>query len=145
MIGPGILFPYGLAIGACISIVNLSVISVSIDRAIAKGKEGPVIIGFIVRILLYAGAVVVPARTSGISAVGAVVGLLLPHIVLYVKYGLIPWIRRKTGKEPETVYAVDTRSRMFIKEPWMIRYSKGRTYLTHRRYKKIRIEKQNGL
>jgi len=137
-IGPGILFPYGLAIGTCIAIVNLHVIEATIGQAVYKGKKGPVILGFIIRGLLYGGSFLLAAKTSYITAIGAAIGFLLPRIVLYIRHGLAPAIRKKLGKEPPTEYRTDTRSRVFIKEPWIVRYRKGRAYMTFRHYKKIR-------
>ena len=135
---PGILFPYGLAIGVCIAIVNLHVISITIEQAVNRGKKGPVILGLVIRILLYGGAFLLAAKTSGVTAIGAAIGFLLPRIVLYIKYGLAPAIRRKLGKEPPAIYKTDTRSMVFIKEPLMVKYKRGRTYMTHRHFKKRR-------
>ena len=143
VLGPNILFPYGLAIGACVAIVNLSVISVTINQAIERGKKGPVIWGFILRVVLYGGAFWLAVTTSGVSGVGAAIGFLLPRITLYIRYGLLLALRRKLKKEPAPVYKADTRSNVFIKEPWLVRYSKkGRSYVTHRHYRKVRVVPQ---
>ena len=137
--GLGILFPYGLAIGVCVAIVNLSVISSSIDKAVERGRKGPVVAGLIIRILLYGGAFLLAVRTANISGLGAAVGFLLPRIMMHIRYALLPWLRIKTGREPAAVYVTDTRSNVFIKEPRLVRYNKGRAFVTHRHYKKIRI------
>lgn len=137
--GPGILFPYGLAVGVCVSLVNLSVISSSIERAVARGKKAPVIIGFFIRLVLYAGAFWFAVRTGGVSGLGAAVGFLLPRATLHIRYGFLPWLRQKTGKEAKPVYITDTRCNIFDKEPRFVIYNKGRSYLTHRHFRKIRV------
>ena len=137
--GFSILFPYGMALGVCVSIVNLSVISSSIDRAVASGKKAPVIIGFLVRILLYAGAFWLAVSTGGLSALGAAIGFLLPRLILQIIYGTAPWLKQKIGREPKPVYKTDTRSNIFDKEPRFVRYNRGRAYMTHRHFRKVRV------
>ena len=139
ILGPDILFTYGLAIGACAAAINLNIISVSVDRAVRQGRKGPVIFGFALRALLYGGAFWLAVSTSGVSGAGAAAGFLLPRIVMPIRFVFLPWMRRKLGKEPETVYVTDTHSKVFVKEPWHVRYNKGRAYLTHRHYRKIRV------
>jgi len=133
------MFPYGLAIGACAAVIALYIISFSIDYATESGKKSPVLIGFFIRIILYGGALWIAIRTSGSAGIGSAVGLLLPHAALRVRYIMVPAIRRRFGKEPAAVYKADTRSRVFIKEPWLVRYNKGRSYITHRHYKKVKV------
>ena len=128
-----------MAIGACVAIVNLNIISVSIDRAIAKGKRGPVIFGFFLRLLLYFGAFWLAVSTSGITGIGAAVGFMLPRIVLFVRKALLPIIKKKIFKEPDPVYVTDTRSNLFVKEPWIVRSKNNRSYMTYRHYRKIRV------
>ena len=74
VIGPGILFPYGLAIGVCVAAVNLNIIESSIKRAVDRGKKWPVFFGLLIRVLLYAGAFLMAVRTSNISGLGAAIG-----------------------------------------------------------------------
>ena len=133
------MFTYGLAIGACASIVALNIIIFSIDRAAESSKKTPVVFGYIIRVLLYGGALYLAVSTASISFIGAAIGLLLPHAALYIMYGLVPAVRKKALKEPETVWAADTRSMLFVSEPHLVMYSNGKTYLTHKHYRKIRI------
>ena len=139
IIGPNILFTYGLAIGACAAIIALYIISISINRAAETGNKKSVTFGFVIRILLYGGALFLAVRTSDISFAGAAIGLLVPHVALYIMYGLLPAARRKLGKEPPTVYVTDTSSMVFVKEPFFVSYNKSRAYLTHRHYRKKRV------
>lgn len=140
VLGPTVFFPYGLAIGVCASVICLNIISSTIDKAVARGRKTPVFIGFIVRLILYFAALYLAASTDGIAVLGAAIGLLLPHLVIYVRFALRPAIRRKMGKTPRYTYVTDTRSNIFIKEPSIELYKKGRTYLTHRRFRKVRVE-----
>ena len=138
-LGANILFPYGLALGVCAAIINLNVISVSVERAVASGRKAPVTLGFLIRILLYAGAFCLAVLTSGLSALGAAVGFLLPRLVMYIFFGFLPWFKQKTGREPKPVYAPDTHSNIFIKEPLHVLYNRGRAFITHRHFKKVRV------
>ena len=138
-----ILFPYGLAVGVCAAAISLGIISSTIEKAVARGNRGPVVIGFYVRVFLYAGALVLAARTGGLAVLGAAIGILIPHLVIYVRHALVPAFRRKLGKEPAPVYVTDTKSKVFFKEPWLVKYRSGRAYLTHRHFRKVNINKVN--
>ena len=139
--GLNILFPYGLAIGTCAAVINMNIISATIRQAVDRGKKGPVIVGFVVRILLYAGAFVLAANTGILAFLGAAIGALLPHLMIYIRHALIPKFRKGKEKEPAPVYVVDTRSLVFFKEPWFVKYKSGRAYLTHRHFRRIRVDK----
>jgi len=139
VIGPNVLFLYGLAIGACVAIIALNIISRTIDRAAGSGKKAPVLFGFFIRVLLYGGALYFAASTSVLTFAGAAAGLLLPHAAMYIMYGLVLVIKRKLKNEPAPTWVPDTRSLLFIKEPQFEKPNKGRTYLTHRHYRKIRV------
>jgi len=141
VLGPNILFPYGLAIGACAAIISLYIISRTIEQAAESRRRSPVIFGFIIRVLLYGGALYLAVSTSPVSLAGAAIGLLLPHISLYIMYGLVPAVRRKRqGRTaPEARWIPDTRSRLFIKDPWLVRYQRGRAFVTYRHYRKLRV------
>ena len=139
VLGPNLLFSYGLAIGACAAIIALNIISFTVTQAAQSGKKKPVITGFIIRILLYGGALYLAASTATLSLVGAAIGLILPRVALHVMYGIAPAIKRRIRKEPAPIWASDTSSMMFVKEPYFTSFNKGRTYLTHRHYRKIRV------
>ena len=136
--GPGILFPYGLVLGVCAALVNMGILSFSIDRAIALGKKGPVNVGLIVRIIIYAAAFFISARTGHISGIGTAIGFILPKLAMQIEFNFLPWFRRKTGREPEPVFVTDKQSKIFDKEPRFVLYNKGRMYVTHRKYRKVR-------
>ena len=139
VLGPNIPFLYGLALGTCIAVIALFIISRTVEMAADSGSRSPVIFGFVIRVLLYGGVLYLAAGTSVFSLAGAAIGLLLPHIALYVMHGLVPVIRRKIKREPEPVYVADTSSNLFIKEPWIVLYKNNRTYMTYRHYRKRRI------
>ena len=123
----------------CVAVINLNIISSSIQKAVEKGKRSPVIFGFIIRIILYGGGFLLAVTTAPLSGLGAAIGFVLPHLVLYFRKGILLWIKRKTGKEPKAVYVTDTSVNMFIKEPLMVSYRNNRTYLTYKHYRKKRI------
>ena len=137
--GPNLLFPYGLAIGACAAIIALNIIGFTIDRAAVSGKKKPVVFGFIVRVFLYGGALYLAVSTAGLSFIGAAIGLLLPHAALYIMYGLVPAIKKKAGKAEAAFWVADTRSLIFVSEPHLVLHNNGKTYLTHKHYRKIKV------
>ena len=138
-----ILFPYGLAVGVCAAAISLGIISSTIEKAVERGHRGPVVIGFFIRVLLYGGALMLAAGTGGLAVPGAAIGMLIPHVVIYVRHALVPAFRRKLGKEPAPVYVTDTKSKVFFKEPWLVKYKRGRAYLTHRHFRKVNISRVN--
>jgi len=142
--GPNILFPFGLAIGVCAAIVSLHIIGASIEGAVKRGKKAPVILGFVVRILLYGGTFWFGLKTSYVSGVGVAIGFLLPHLAMYVKYGLAPSVRRKLGKEPQTVYETDTSVNLFFKEPLHMLKLGESTYMTFRHFRKKLVVPEPG-
>ena len=144
ILGLNIMFPYGLAIGVCVAVLNLNIISKSIEKAIAQRKRGPVIVGFFIRIALYGGGFYLAVTTSLISGLAAAIGFILPHIVLYIRKAIVPALKRKMSKEPAPVYVVDTSSNLFFKEPEMVLYKNSRTYLTYKHYRKRRIQRESG-
>jgi len=97
-------------------------------------------IGFITRLVLYAAGLYLAAVTDPLAVLGAAIGLLIPHLVIYIRFAIRPAIRRKLGKVPSYVYVPDTRTNIFIKEPSFVRYNKGKAYLTHRHYRRLRVE-----
>jgi hypothetical protein len=129
-----------LAIGVCASVISLHIISSTIEKAVARGRKTPVMIGFIMRLVLYAAGLYLAATTDSLAVLGAAIGLLLPLLVIYVRFAIGPAIRRKLGKDPNYTYVPDTRTNIFIKEPSFVRYNKGKAYLTHRHYRRLRVE-----
>ena len=138
-IGPSRSFSYGLAIGTCAAVLSLYIISFTIKSAAEKGKRKPVVFGYIGRVLLYGGALCLAANTAVYSLAGAAIGLLLPHVTMYIAYGILPVLKRKIKKEPAAEWVADTGSMLFVKEPHLVKFNNGKTYLTHRHYRKIRI------
>ena len=142
IIGPGILFPYGLALGICAALINMSVLSFTVERSIALGKKGPVNAGLVIRIAIYAAAFLISARTGGISGLGTAIGFVLPKIAMQIKFNFLPWFRGKTGREPAPVYVTDKYSKIFDKEPRFVLYNKGRMYITHKKFRKVKQQQR---
>ena len=144
LLGLTLFFPYGLAIGVCVAVLNLNIISKSIERAFEQRRRGPVVVGFFLRTALYGGGFYLAVTTSPLSGLAAAIGFLLPHIVLYIRKAIVPALKRKINKEPAPIYVTDTSSNLFIKEPEMVLYKNSRTYLTYRHYRKRRINQEAG-
>ena len=138
--GVSILFPYGLAVGTCASVICLHIIGSTIKKAVDQGRTAPVSVGFFVRVALYIAALCLAATTAPISFLGAVIGLLIPHLIIYIRFALRPAVRRKLGKDPQYTYVTDTRSNVFFREPWIVRDNKGKTYMSHKHYRRKKVE-----
>ena len=133
------MFPIGLAIGACVAIINLNILSKSIEKAVDQKNKTPVTIAFYIRMALYIGGLFLALNVSLISGLGAAVGFLIPCITISITKALIPAIKRRITKEPAPVYVVDTKSNIFIKDPWIVLYKNNRTYVTYRHFRKRRV------
>ena len=137
------LFVYGLALGTCAAVVNMNILCASIAQAAAKSKKWPVQGGLALRALIYCGVFLLSIYTSGIAGLGAGVGFVLPRLSMFYVLKLRKTIREKKGLEAQYVYIADTSSNVFFKEPRFVAggYNGGkRSYLTHRRFRKVRIE-----
>jgi hypothetical protein len=143
LIGPGTAFPYGLVLGLAISIIGIRLLSATLDAAAQARRPVAVTLGYLVRILLYAFALYLCARTGMAAFFGCVAGLLLPKAALAVSQLLTPKVRRALGREePETEHFVavtDPASRLFVKTQGMMKDRGGRTYVTYRHFKHYKL------
>ncbi|GHU63955.1 hypothetical protein AGMMS49983_08650 [Clostridia bacterium] len=143
VIGPGVVFPYGLVLGLATGIIAMRLLASSLETVTKTRRAGAVTSGYVVRILLYALALYLCARTGGVAFAGCAIGLLLPKAALTVSQLVTPKIRRALGKEePETehfVLVADPRGRLFVKTQGMMKDRGGRTYLTYRRFKHYKL------
>ena len=138
---PNAYFSYGLALGTCASVINMNILSVFIEQASKKGKKGLIQGSFLVRVLIYGSVFWLVMNTAALASLGAVIGFFLPQIAMLYIFRLRPVIRRKTGEEPGYIYVIDTKSKVFFKEPRFVidNYNSGkRSYVTHRRFRKVR-------
>ena len=136
-------FVYGLALGTCAAVANLNILCASIAQSAKKGKKWPVQGGLALRALIYCGAFLLAIYTAGLAGLGAGIGFILPRLAMFYVLKFRRAIREKRGLEPKYVYIADTSSKVFFKEPRFVidRYNGGkRSYLTHRRFRKVRIE-----
>ena len=142
LIGWNPLFVYGLALGACFSLLGLYLLSATIERAMAAGKRSAVVIGYIARLLIYGGVLYLAAKTGAICLLGCAIGLLIPIASLLLSQTLLPKILKAFGKEPAETehFVLDRSSRFFEKDPAISVCRRGRVYSTYRhypRYKKV--------
>ncbi|MDR1796118.1 MAG: hypothetical protein LBR44_01530 [Clostridiales Family XIII bacterium] len=139
-LGVNALFPYGLALGTAVALICMHLLAVSIEQAMRARRRGAVITGYILRIVLYGGALFLAFRTSDVAGLGCVVGLLLPRLMLPVQLFAVPKVLSLAGKRPQESFRYEayTKSRMFEKEPRIVLYKRGRAYMTHRHFVKYR-------
>ncbi|MDR0875953.1 MAG: hypothetical protein LBN12_07085 [Clostridiales Family XIII bacterium] len=143
IIGPGAAFPYGLVLGLAVAIIGIRLLSATLEAAAQARRPVAVTLGYLVRILLYAFALYLCARTGAAAFFGCVAGLLLPKAALAVSQLVTPKVRRALGKEePETEHFVavaDPQGRLFVKTQGMMKDRGGRTYVTYRHFKHYKL------
>jgi len=137
-IGPDIDFIYGLALGTAIGIVNTHLLATSVEHMAESRKKAFVTIGYFVRLALYAVALCAGAFVGTRALAGSAIGVLLPKAAILLIYAIVPWFLVKTGKTPKAMYVTDTRSRVFERQPMFVKYSCGRLYMTHRRFRIVK-------
>lgn len=143
LIGPDILFPYGLALGLAVSVIGLRLLAATIEAVTcSRGARGGTS-GYIIRILLYALALCLGARTGVLAFAGCAIGLLIPKAALVFGQLAMPAIRKALGKEePVTEHFVpvtDNTSRIFVKSQGMSTYRGGRSFFTYRHFKQYKL------
>jgi len=137
-------FLYGLALGACFCILGLTLLTATIEWAMAARKKAAAVIGYIARLLIYFGVLYLAAKGGLVCLAGGGIGLLLPIAALLLSQTALPKILKLLGKEPaeEEHFVLDRSSRFFEKEPNISIYKHGRVYATYRhypRYKRIPV------
>lgn len=140
-LGLNVIFPYGLALGTAVALVGMHVLAATIEGAARSGRKAPLIVGYVLRIVLYGGALYIAFKTGTAAGVGAAAGLLLPRVMLPIQQLLVPKLLVLLGKAPKTqhYYKKETSGRRFEKTPRMVLYRRGRAYLTHRRFPVYRL------
>lgn len=78
-------FAYGLALGTAVSIANFHVMAFFVKQTYERGGSiGLSFAGYLIRLALYAVAVVTTARTGNASFLGAILGFLTVHTGIYI-------------------------------------------------------------
>ena len=147
IIGPSAVFLYGLVLGLAVAIIALNMLASNVSAATGTRSKKFVSTGYLIRILLYALALYLCAKTGMFALIGCMAGLLLPKAALTFGQLVMPKIRRATGKEePVTerfVVVPDPRSRLFVKTQAMVINKGGRDFLTYKHFRQYKRIEEN--
>ena len=139
LIGPSAIFLYGLVLGLAVAIIALNMLASNVSAATGARSKKIVSTGYFIRILLYALALYLCAKTGLVALVGCMAGLLLPKAALTFGQLVMPKIRKAMGKEePVTerfVVVSDPGSRLFVKTQGMVINKGGRDFFTYKHFK----------
>ena len=86
---------YGLALGACISIVSFNILFFFSEKVLATGKKFLAPLGYMVRLPLYGVAVYMSYRISTVAVIACLLGLFSVQVAMVYVHG----IKRKRKKE----------------------------------------------
>jgi len=81
--GIGIEFAYGLCLGTAAAIVNFSVMAFTFSRMAETKSTGITVLGYVVRMAIYAAVFFVALKAGLTSTAGAVAGALTVKIAIY--------------------------------------------------------------
>jgi hypothetical protein len=139
------LFLGGLVLGSAVSSLNIALLTAFAERAVLSGRMPAAIIGFVLRIALYAGALGLSFTMLGVVAgIGTSAGFLTTHAAVFYLNGIKPRIFKKADREDRDAVvreyvrddAPDKRRYLLVKRFSMTKYRGGTTYVTHRRFRK---------
>lgn len=89
VIGPDLAFTAGLLIGTAISIIGFMILVRSGRHLLEKEKKAPVILGYVIRLVLYAVSFFVCVRFSLRSGAGCGCGFITVHFGIIFLYGIV--------------------------------------------------------
>jgi hypothetical protein len=146
-LNPG--FSVGLLLGTAASILNFFIMSFAAERVLSTGRNGATFSGFFLRLAVYGGAFYLSAvRISLIAGLGTGLGFLTAIIAVLYLNGLSPILRARRGGKAtergaaeyeEALYDADGNRRyVFVKTFTTTRYVNGRTFVTHKRFRRLR-------
>ncbi|MCQ2545827.1 MAG: hypothetical protein MJ144_05285 [Clostridia bacterium] len=89
VIGPDAAFTAGLLIGTAISIIGFIILVQSGRHLLEQEKKAPVILGYVIRLVLYAVSFFICIRISLRSGAGCGFGFITVHFGIIVLYGIV--------------------------------------------------------
>jgi hypothetical protein len=122
------------------------------ERAADTGSRGAAFAGIALRFLIYFGVMAVATAMFGLwSGVGSAVGCLTAPLAIIFQNTALPKLRRARGlsssvaasEKREYIYEPHMRGAdgalryVFMRGSYMEAASKGRVYMTHRRFRKL--------
>ncbi|MDR2157178.1 MAG: hypothetical protein LBO81_05310 [Clostridiales Family XIII bacterium] len=159
VLGVNLLFVGGLIFGTAVSVLNISLLAFFTERSLLFGKPLLATVGLVLRMSLCGAAFVGSVTALGdMAGFGTAVGFVTVYAAVFWLNGVRPHIlriiqffsakadgfpRRSCG-DPEYIYenagcgANGERRYVFVKSFSMTKYRGGRTYVTCRRFRKLK-------
>jgi len=99
VIGAELLVPAGLIFGVVVSLICIFLLSISIERAVQRGKKALMPLGMLLRLVLYGVAFYLAIKFGGkTGGIGCAIGFFLPMGGLIVSQQIVPKIKH-SGKK----------------------------------------------
>lgn len=81
-------FTYGLALGTAISIVNFTMMEVTLRRVLSTGNRWMASLGYLIRLLFYGVAFYSAIKIGIVSAVGVLIGFMTLKVAIFYLHGI---------------------------------------------------------
>ncbi|MDR2162724.1 MAG: hypothetical protein LBO70_02085 [Clostridiales Family XIII bacterium] len=142
-------FAAGLACGIGASMAGFAVMYRFIEAAGAAGGRSFAFTGIGLKFFIYIGAMFTMTALFGLwPGIGTAAGCLTMPVAIIIRNAALPHLRAMRGQAPEDAdreYIYETHTRgadgalryVFIRGSYMETASKGRVYMTHRRFRKL--------
>ncbi|MDR3225052.1 MAG: hypothetical protein LBT52_02000 [Clostridiales Family XIII bacterium] len=160
----GVFFSAGLACGTGAAIAGFALTYLSTERAVRSGRAGSAFVVIGLKLIIYLGVMFIMTVTLGLWAgVGAAAGCFIGPIAIIAAGVVVPGIRGKVNAargvaeagsdvSREYIYEEHIRARdgslryVFMRGAYWQCYTGGRSYVTHRRFRKLKeIRVKNAL
>lgn len=89
VIGPGIMFPAGLAVGTAVSIVGFVILVRTGQTMMEQSKKSPILLGYLSRLVLYGAAFLFCIKVSLQCGFGCGTGFITIHAGIIFLYGIV--------------------------------------------------------
>jgi hypothetical protein len=89
VIGPDALFSAGLAAGTAVSVIGFIILVKTGETLSEKSKKSPILLGYIVRLLLYGVVFFIFIKASLPCGFGCVIGFVTIHFGILFLYGVV--------------------------------------------------------
>jgi len=149
-------FGAGLLCGAGAAIAGFALTCLFTERAAKTGRPGLAFAGIGIKFIVYFGVMAIMTITFGLWAgVGTAAGCFTGPIAIIAAGVILPGIKRRvsaargsagadSGSEREYIYEEHIRAHdgslryVFMRGAYLQSYSGGRSYVTHRRFRKLK-------
>ena len=89
VIGPNALFAAGLAAGTAVSVIGFIILVRTGETLSEESKKSPILLGYLVRLLLYGVVFFICIKASLSCGFGCVIGFVTIHFGILFLYGIV--------------------------------------------------------